>query len=150
MRLNSPNLKRKWCSPYSYSSLHFNHLPTFHLLQKNFHAWVFFFSILLRVHLEPENKKVTMLTYGKNYCPSLQCNGLEWTSSHQCNSSGQGHSSCYEDEPKTHPLPLPRDFSTPFSPSKFSLLSPLPPTSFISFHQSLRELPSLIRSKLQG
>jgi hypothetical protein len=45
---------------------------------------------------------------------------------------------------------LPRDFSTPFSPSKFSLLSPLPPTSFISFHQSLRELPSLIRSKLQG
>ncbi len=25
------------------------------------------------VHLEPKNKKVAMLTYGKNYCPCLQC-----------------------------------------------------------------------------
>ncbi len=77
--LNSPNLIRKWCSPYSYSSLHFFQNGTiisqlFNLLQKNFHAWVFF-SILLSVHLKPKNKKVTVLTYGENYCPSLQLNG---------------------------------------------------------------------------
>ncbi len=44
----------------------------------------------------------------------------EWTSSHQCTSWGWGHSSRFGDEPKTHPLPIPRDFSTPFSVPKFT------------------------------
>jgi len=38
---------------------------------------------------------------------------LEWTSNHQCTNSGWGHSSRFGDQPKTHPLPLPRDFSVP-------------------------------------
>jgi len=36
------------------------------------HRWVFF-SILLS-DPKPKNKKVAVLTYGKNYCPYLQCN----------------------------------------------------------------------------
>jgi hypothetical protein len=67
---------------------------------------------------------------------STRCDsGLEWTSSHQCTSWGWSRSSCFGDEPKTHPLPLPRDFSTLFSPPKFSRLiyfTP-PPTSLTSF-----------------
>ncbi len=54
--------------------------------------------------------------------------GLEWTSSHRCTSSGWGCSSHFGDEPKTHPFPLPRDFSAPFSaPKTFA------PTSLTSF-----------------
>jgi hypothetical protein len=59
--------------------------------------------------------------------------GLEWTSSHQCTSSGWDRSSHFGDEPKhiqpTHPghfyfpLPLPRVFSALLSAPKFS-----PPT----------------------
>ncbi len=53
--------------------------------------------------------------------------GLEWTSSHQCTSWGWGCSSCFGDEPKTHPLPLPREFSAPLSAPKFSPPTYLPP-----------------------
>ncbi len=53
---------------------------------------------------------------------------LEWTSSHQCTSLGWGHSSHFKDEPKTHPLPLPRDFSAPLSALKFSPPTYLPPS----------------------
>ncbi len=63
-----------------------------------------------------------------DFCPLRPQKGLEWTSSHQCTSSGWGHSSRFGDEPKTHPLPLRRDFSAPFSAPKFS-----PPTSLTSF-----------------
>jgi len=59
---------------------------------------------------------------------------LEWNNSHQCTSSGWGRSSCFGDEPKTHPLALPRDFSAPFSAPKFSPPTYLrPPTSLTSF-----------------
>ncbi len=54
--------------------------------------------------------------------------GLEWTNSHQCTSWGWGNSSCFGDEPKTYPFPLPMDFSAPCSLPKFS-----PPTSLTSF-----------------
>jgi len=40
----------------------------------------------------------------------------------------------YSDEPKTHPLPLPREFSAPFSAQKFSTPTYLPLlTSLTSF-----------------
>jgi hypothetical protein len=55
--------------------------------------------------------------------------GLEWTSSHQCTSSGWGRSSCFGDEPKTHPLPL---FFQPLLCPKI-LLSYLPPPPSTSF-----------------
>ncbi len=59
---------------------------------------------------------------------------LEWTSSHQRTSLGWGRSSCFGDEPKTHPLPRPRDFSAPFSAPTFSPPTfPPPPTSLSSF-----------------
>jgi hypothetical protein len=54
---------------------------------------------------------------------------LEWTNSHQCTNWGWGHSNHFEDEPKTHPLPLPRDFSSPFLYPKI-FPSYLPPPSF--------------------
>ncbi len=73
----------------------------------------------------------------------------EWTSSHQCTSSGWGHSSCFEDEPETQPLPLPRDFSAPYSAPKFS--PHLPHLISRSLHrQSLEELPNMSSSKLWG
>jgi hypothetical protein len=81
---------------------------------------------------------------------------LEWTSSHQCTSLGWGHSSHFKDEPKTHPLPLPRDFSAPLSALKFSPPTYLPPSYLphlisLSLHlQSLGEFPSLSSTKLQG
>jgi hypothetical protein len=83
--------------------------------------------------------------------------GLEWTSSHQCSSSSR-----FDNEPKTHPLPLPRDFSAPFSAPKFSFptyFPPLLPTYplylphliFHSFHfQSMGELPTLNSIELWG
>ncbi len=56
---------------------------------------------------------------------------LEWISSHQCTSSGWGHSSRFGDEPKHFQvghfyfsLPLPRIFSALFSAPKFSPPSP--------------------------
>ncbi len=54
---------------------------------------------------------------------------LEWTISHQCTSSGWGHSSRFGDEPKTHP-PLPKVFGffSLFSAPKFFLPTYLPPT----------------------
>ncbi len=52
--------------------------------------------------------------------------GLEWTNSHQCTSSGWSRSSCFGDEPKAHPLPLPRDFLGPFFAPKFSPNTYLP------------------------
>jgi len=57
---------------------------------------------------------------------------LEWNNSHQCTSSGWGCSSRFGDEPKTHPLALPRDFSAPFSAPKFS-----PPTYFPPYYLPL-------------
>jgi len=66
------------------------------------------------------------------------------------------------DEPKTHPLALPRDFSAPFSAPKFSppIYFPpsyLPPPSYIlhliscSLHlQSLEELMSLSSIEFRG
>jgi len=65
---------------------------------------------------------------------------LEWTSSHQRTNSGWGCSSCFVDEPKTHSLPLPRDFSGPFSAPKFSLPTYFPP----SYLPPLSYLPHLI------
>jgi len=63
--------------------------------------------------------------------------------------SGWGHSSRFGGEPKTHPFSLPRDFSTPFSVPKFSLL----PTSALlplSPHFPLAPSPKLKRApKLQ-
>jgi len=82
---------------------------------------------------------------------------LEWTSNHQCTSSGWGRSSRFEDEPKTHPLPVPRDFSALFFAPKFSKLPTPPPPYYFphlishSLHlQSSGELPSLNSIKLQG
>ncbi len=84
--------------------------------------------------------------------------GLEWNNSHQCTSSGWGRSSCFGDEPKTHPLALPRDFSAPFSAPKFSpptysppsyLLPSLLPTSALlppSPHFLLTPSPKLRRA----
>jgi hypothetical protein len=43
----------------------------------------------------------------------------------------------FGDEPKTHPLPLPRDFSAPFFAPKFS-----PPTYFPPFLPTSPLLPS--------
>jgi hypothetical protein len=44
------------------------------------------------------------------YCATT---GLKWISSHQWTSWGWGRSCRFGDEPKTHPLPLPRDCSGP-------------------------------------
>jgi hypothetical protein len=61
----------------------------------------------------------------------------------------------FGDEPKTHPLPLPMDFSTLCSAPKFSPTTYFPPSCLLhliscSLHlQSLVELPSLIRTNLQ-
>ncbi len=50
---------------------------------------------------------------------------LEWTSSHLCASSGWGCSSCFGDEPKTHPLPLTLPHNFPLLPlSPNFLLTP--------------------------
>ncbi len=80
---------------------------------------------------------------------------LEWTSSHQRTSSGWGYSNRFGDEPKTHLLPLPWDFSAPFCAPKFSPLTKFP--SYLphlisrSFHlHSSGELPSLSSIELQG
>ncbi len=69
---------------------------------------------------------------------------LEWTSSNQCTSSEWGRSSHFGDEPKTHPFPLPRDFSNPLSAPKFS-----PPTFLTSFlaHSISRARESSLSSK---
>ncbi len=87
---------------------------------------------------------------------------LEWNNSHQCTSSGWGRSSRFGDEPKTHPLALPRDFSAPVSAPKFSphTYSPRPtyfPPSYLphliscSLHlQSLEELMSLSNIEFRG
>ncbi len=65
---------------------------------------------------------------------------LESTNSHQCTISRWGHSRHFGDEPKTHPLPMPKVFSTFFSTPKFS-----PPTYLTSFcvHSITRALKSL-------
>ncbi len=83
--------------------------------------------------------------------------GLEWTSSHQCTNLGWGCSSPFGDEAKTHPLPLPMDFSTPFSTAKFSLCTYFPHPSYfvhLIFHslhlQSSGKLLSLSSTKLWG
>ncbi len=62
---------------------------------------------------------------------------LEWTSSHHCTSLRWGHSRHFGDEPKTHPLPLPKVFSVFFFAPKFS-----PPTYLTSFctHSIARNL----------
>jgi len=81
---------------------------------------------------------------------------VEWTSSHQC--TRLGCSSSFGDEPKTHPLPLPRDVSAPFSASKFSPLTSILPSPSYLYHliscslhlQSSRELPSLSSTNLRG
>ncbi len=85
-----------------------------------------------------------------DFCPLRPPKGLEWTSSHQCTSSGWGHSSCFGDEPKTHPLPLPRDFSAPFSAPKFSPPTYLPHLISHSLHlQCSEELLSLSSTELR-
>ncbi len=75
------------------------------------------------------------------------CLGLQWTSSHQCTSSGWGCSSRFGDEPKTHPLPLPQNFTlAPTSPPSY-----LPHLISHSLRlQSSGELPSLSSTELLG
>jgi hypothetical protein len=79
---------------------------------------------------------------------------LEWTSRHKCTSSGWSPSSRFWDEPKTHPLPLPRDFSALFSVPKFTpptpILPPSPHFPLTPFLGSLGELLSLSSWELQG
>ncbi len=81
---------------------------------------------------------------------------LEWTSSHQCTSWVWVYSSRFADEPKTHPLPLPREFSAPFSAPKSSP-SYLPPPAYLphlissSLHlESSVELSSFSPTELHG
>ncbi len=74
--------------------------------------------------------------------------GLEWTSSHQCTSSGWGRSSCFGDEPKTHP-PLPKIFgffNLFFAPKFF------PPTYLTSIcnHSIVRAQESLKQEGRRG
>jgi len=94
------------------------------------------------------------VSYTAQLCRSVV--GLEWTSSHKCPSSEWDRSSCFGDELKTHPLPLPRDFSAPFSAPKFSLPTYFPPSYLphlisSSLHlQSSGEPLSLSSTKLQG
>jgi hypothetical protein len=57
---------------------------------------------------------------------------LEWTSGHQCTSWGWGRLSRFGDEPKTHPLSLPRDFSASFSAPEFSPPTYLPPLTYLT------------------
>jgi hypothetical protein len=68
--------------------------------------------------------------------------GLEWTSSHQCSSSGWGCSRHFGDELKTYPLPSPRDFSAPFSAPKFSPPTYFPPSYLPRPYTSLTSFPT--------
>jgi hypothetical protein len=58
-RTPNPQLWKCWASP--------PHLAKVGL-------WQVFFFILLNIHFKPENKKMAVLTYGKNYYSYLQCN----------------------------------------------------------------------------
>ncbi len=64
---------------------------------------------------------------------------------HQRTNWGWSHSSRFGDEPKTHPFPLPKDFSTPFFAPKFSPPTYLPPLLPPSPHFSLTPSRELSR-----
>ncbi len=75
---------------------------------------------------------------------------LEWTNNHQCTSSRCGRSSRFGDEPETHPLPMPKDFSTPFSASKLSPPTYLPHLISCSLHlKNSKKFSSLNSIELQ-
>jgi hypothetical protein len=80
--------------------------------------------------------------YGFDQCWAVLTRGRREPTA-MSTSSGWGQSSRFGDEPKTHPLSLPRDFSTPFSVPKFS-----PPTYF-PLLTSLTSFPTHSISKAQ-
>ncbi len=126
--------------------------------RKAFYFWKSLWSCLLFFPWWPNGYSVQQVPteHHKIFCTET---GLEWTSSHQCTSSGWGQPSCFGDEPKTHPLPLPKDFSSSLlcpkvSPSYLPSYLPLP-YYFLhliswSFHlQSSKKLSSLSNIKLR-
>jgi hypothetical protein len=78
------------------------------------------------IHVRGHNELAFMSTPFIGCLLLLNCGWLEWTNRHQCTNSRWGHLRCFGDEPKTHPLPLPKDFLGPFFAPKFSPNTYLP------------------------
>ncbi len=112
-----------------------------HFLMKNI-GWNYIFQVKIWQKFTNKRNTVKIINNVKPF--SISPTRLEWINNLHCTNLGWGCSSRFGDEPKTHPLPLPRDFSAPSFASKLS-----PPTNLPSLLPPSTHLPLILSPKLE-